>query len=162
MKDTATTMSDDDSSSVIGESTHDDDEVERETRPKRRHTGSGGKNAQNASKKRKTKEEVNQMILQNSRPLKDLTKNVADVVKRCVDSKIFAYTKFLTTENEVVEAGYIQLVFADLNWMENSQKNLNRRTRTWSAVVEFVIKRVAARRAAAIATIKKACLGKRK
>lgn len=158
MKDTATTMSDDDSSSGE-ESTHNDDEVERETRRKKRR--SGGKNAPNASKKHKTKEEVNQMI-QNSRPLKDLTKNVADVVKRCVDSKIFAYTKFLTTENEVVEAGYIQLVFADLNWMENSPKNLLRRTRAWSAVVEFVIKRVAARRAAAIATIKKACLGKKK
>ena len=44
--------------------------------------------------------------------------------------------------------------------MRDSATDHIKRARAWKAVVDFVIKRVADRRAAAIAAIKKVCLGK--
>lgn len=98
-------------------------------------------------------------IMDSDQPLKRLETRTAIAVKRVVDLKIFGYAKFLLTDKDV-ESGYIHLVFAELNWTRDTPVDHIRRARSWKAIVDYVIKRVAERRAAAIAAIKKACVGK--
>ena len=75
-----------------------------------------------------------------------------------MDTKIFSYAKFLMMERDM-EAGYIQLIFSELEWTKDGGLD-HLRARAWRAIVEYALKRLADRRAAAIATTKKICMGK--
>ena len=98
--------------------------------------------------------------MKSDRPFTSLPAQSLAFIKKTIDGKIFAYAKFLMNDKDV-EAGYLQLVFLDLKWNTNSADHHVKRARSWKYLVDFIIKRCADRRAAAIAAIKKACVGKR-
>ena len=99
-------------------------------------------------------------ITESSKPHAELEAKIQLVMKKIVDHKMFPRSEFLMSEKEV-EGGFVQLAFIELGWgKEGRAEHAVRRARHWRAAVEFIIKRVADRRAAATAAIKKACVGK--
>ena len=112
----------------------------------------------NESERKKKRKKLMEAIAAD-KPITHLGPQTLAFVKKIIDSKIFPYSKFLTTEKEV-EAGYLQLVFIELKWNSASAEHHVQRSRAWRYLVDYIMKRCADRRAAAIAAIKKACVGK--
>lgn len=100
------------------------------------------------------------LITESSKPHAELEAKIQLVMKKIVDHKMFPHSKFLMSEKEV-EGGFVQLAFIELGWgKEGRAECAVRRARHWRVAVEFIIKRVADCRAAVMAAIKKACVGK--
>ena len=98
-------------------------------------------------------------ITQNSKPHDALPPKVAQLMKKIVDQKIFPWSKFLMSAQEV-ESGFVQMAMVELGWKENKTKHIVQRARSWQSLVDYIIKRCCNRCHAAVAVIKKACVGK--
>jgi len=95
----------------------------------------------------------------NSKPYDKIEPQIEQLMKKIVDQKIFPWSKYLMSAQEV-EGGFVQMAMVELGWKEHKAKFIIKRSRSWHSLVEYIIKRCADRRHAAVAAIKKACKGK--
>ena len=69
------------------------------------------------------------------KPYDKIQQQVALLMKKIVDQKIFPWSKFLMSAQEV-ENGYVQMAMMELGWKENKPNHVVKRARSWQSLVD--------------------------
>lgn len=103
---------------------------------------------------------TNKMMVEDKpKMMEDLQGPVEKELQSMVVDRIFPYTKFLRSDEEIEDGVYLRLAFEVVGFTGDTHADAAKRRGHWRAIVEFIKSRLNDKRSAVIAAVKKAAIG---
>jgi hypothetical protein len=115
----------------------------------------------NEPKKKMIRLMVTNKMMGEDKPkmMEDLQGAVEKELQSMVVERIFPYTKFLRSDEEIEDGVYLRLAFEVVGFTGDTHEDAAKRRGHWRAIVEFIKSRLNDKRSAVIAAVKKAAIG---